>query len=262
MISPNTLVRIVVISGFFALAPAYAETANETKLPETTTAETKIAMTEIAKANMSGSKHPDRLAEAGPMQAMHGGGTLARCDRPGPPGPRFGGPGGGPGGPGGRFGPPPFGQNFIAQKLAGMETEIGIRANQLDAWRDFTDALLGVMARPAGMGPYGASQSSDNQPFALASRIADHAIERGKRGEDLKKAIDALKAKLTPEQLAKVSDIEARFGASDWRGRGHRWHSGGPGGPGAGDNSDDNEPSRAPDQDSDDNDAAPAAPAQ
>ena len=50
-------------------------------------------------------------------------------------------------------------------------------------------------------------------PFALAQRLADHAIARAKSAEDLLKAVDALKAKLTPDQLNKVVELEARFRA-------------------------------------------------
>ena len=136
--------------------------------------------------------------QATPWHGHHG--MMWRCDAP-RPGPCF---------MHGRHGRP--GQGDLARKLSAVETEIGIRANQLDAWRDFTDSLLAVMQRPQRPDSEPGTEEKA-EPFALAQRLADNAIARGKSAEDLLKAIEALRTKLTPEQLAKVTELEAKFRA-------------------------------------------------
>lgn len=127
----------------------------------------------------------------------------------------------------GRSGHGPRGPERMAERLAAMETQIGIRAEQLDDWRDFTDALQATMKppfmRPAAPAKMAAGETPE--PFSLADGLADRTIERAAEAEKLKAAVAKLRTTLTPEQLEKVTEIEKRFRAR--MARHHGWNRGG-----------------------------------
>ena len=117
-------------------------------------------------------------------------------------------------------------QMWLAQNLNAAETLIGIRADQHDAWRDYTNALLAMFQPPARPAPPAAGAAPEAKPapqaFAREERLVQRATERAAKAAELSKAIDALKAKLTPEQLEKLAQADLRFGPPMGpRGHGH-----------------------------------------
>lgn len=121
----------------------------------------------------------------------------------------------------------------IAARLAAAETYVGITSGQLDAWRAYASALIGLVDGPKPErdrnGPrrhrpdHQRGERADGAPPAegvrsepadrplLTERLADGAIDRGEKAEALKAAIAALRTTLTPDQTARLRDAERSF---------------------------------------------------
>lgn len=96
------------------------------------------------------------------------------------------------------------GVQLVAQRLAALEIEIGIRQEQLEAWRNFTDALLAVTQPPRPPVAPGAAEA-----FAITAAFGTDLAERGKRAEALIAAVGKLRSMLTPDQLERAKRAEA-----------------------------------------------------
>jgi len=106
----------------------------------------------------------------------------------------------------------------LAGRLSAMETSIGIRSAQLDAWRDYTNALMDFLAfpkqHPSGLPPANGDtvqqpdHDADRSKGLLGERIAERFLNRAAKATVLKDKAAALRNVLTADQLAKLADAE------------------------------------------------------
>jgi hypothetical protein len=113
-----------------------------------------------------------------------------------------------------RHGPRPPPAAMAAMMLSAAETALGIRVDQLDAWRAFSSAVVAMLEPPPPPPRPGTSAEDETaDPFARIEHLAAFVAERGRRAEAVEDAIDALRPVLTPEQTERLAEIEARLAA-------------------------------------------------
>lgn len=101
----------------------------------------------------------------------------------------------------------------LAVRLSALEVLIGVRSEQLNAWRDYTSALQALIApqspKDEGNDPRSKEDKTgqERDPFDRVSKLADHIVVRAQAAERLKGAIATLRTTLTAEQLKELSVV-------------------------------------------------------
>lgn len=94
----------------------------------------------------------------------------------------------------------------IAGRLATAEIYLGVKSNQIDAWRAYTSALIDFMI-PTHHVDNNQPGTYDHNGLPLEAEAVE-AISRAGKAEALQGAVEKLKQVLDPAQIAKLTELE------------------------------------------------------
>lgn len=180
------------------LVTASASADRET--PDTARVQAQAQTKSQDRAPMTERAEPIRLAEVSPCAPAPGSFACVQSPRGEQDG-RRGPPSGMAPGPDRPFPPHGPGPLMLAARISAIETLIGINADQLDSWRDYTDALQAVLRSPVAPEDF-----KGDPPDALtqSAMLARRAAEQGQYALALAAAVEELRGKLSPDQLERL----------------------------------------------------------
>jgi hypothetical protein len=99
----------------------------------------------------------------------------------------------------------------FADQLSAIAVLVGVKAEQLNAWRDYTTALQAVLGNTESHARLRKADRDDlppaQGPFEREERLSNAIIEKADAAQKLKSAIVTLRAVLTSEQLALLASV-------------------------------------------------------
>lgn len=104
-------------------------------------------------------------------------------------------------------------ESDLATQLSAIELTVGVRAEQLNAWRDYTSALLALLApeprKDKNADPHDNGDRTDQakDPFDREGKLADHILKRAVAAQKLKDAIATLRTTLGADQLRLLATL-------------------------------------------------------
>lgn len=97
----------------------------------------------------------------------------------------------------------PHAGRHMAEKLSAMETALGIRSNQLDAWRKYTSSLVDLVEITPPPAP-GEKPAPDKAKPIFGEPIADRVLDQTDKAKKFKTAAEELRKVLDANQLEKL----------------------------------------------------------